>query len=248
MFLVLSSIALGSNCDRPYTVDELLADISRAEDALRLSDEATAAEAAAAALEGLACLDQPLQGAFAGRAFRTIGSGLMGVDGDQGLRWLAAGHDPNFSFGVGDMAEDHVARRAYMGFGDGRPVAVHAQGDLVAGTHLLDGRRLTEPVARPDANHLYQFTDEAGTLRSWLIVGAAFPRRSSTSMVPPRLRRRRVRRGAWCSTTRGSPSCPSTTRLESSGGHAGIPLWERWLLWAVEPTAPARNRPRPACL
>lgn len=160
-------------CDVPYTVDALLGDLSAVEEALRTG--ADAAPKASALEGGLACLDVVLPGILVGRSWRAVAAGHL-EDG-RAAPWLrtAAALDGSFIYGVDEMADRHPLRLLWNAERETVGAApVTAEGTLVAGQHMLDGRKLEGPRARPAAMHLYQWVGPHG-VRSAVIEGATFP-------------------------------------------------------------------------
>lgn len=157
----------------------MLGDLVAVETFLRNADNSNAGQAATNLEAGLACMDTVLPRMISGRAIRAIGAGFVASgDGEKGGSWLrtAAELEPSFEFGLEDLPETHPVREAYN---QARSVSVEEA--VVSGATLnsggvvwLDGRKITEPKARPDRRHLLQY-DTGGSIRSWTIEGNDFP-------------------------------------------------------------------------
>jgi hypothetical protein len=165
-------------CDAPYSVDQMLADLSEVESALRQGNDEGAGQAALQLEKGLVCMDSVLPRAISGRTLRAIGAGLAASgEVDRGGDWLrtAIELDPAFLFGMEDLPEVHPVRDLYeqaRSSSESAPV----QGAVwsSAGSVWLDGRALAKPGASLERLHLVQLEAE-GEVRSWVIEGNHFP-------------------------------------------------------------------------
>ncbi|TVQ88235.1 MAG: hypothetical protein EA397_17270 [Deltaproteobacteria bacterium] len=173
-----ASVSHASDCEAPYTIDDLLGDLNTAEFAAQDGDNDTAVQAARRLQDGLGCLQERLMPAIVGRTYRTIGAGLIvGGDEDRGSEWFrtAIEVDPLFDFGIEEFPDDHPVR---IVFNKIKQEPQGADPESVSrpfreGKHFLDGRNLSSPQAQPGRPHLFQRDHEG--VKSWLIEGAAFP-------------------------------------------------------------------------
>ncbi len=180
--LVLAADAWGA-CAAPYTTDNLLADLTSTEKAVRGKDSAASGAGAGKLEAGLPCLDGPLPRPIAGKAYRAIGGGFV-VAGDaaKGQGWLttAAELEPTFAYGVEDLPNDHPVRPVY----DAAKLASGGDDVVlgpVTGEVFVDGRKMTTEIKAKDGRpHVVQHKTEAG-LAGWLVQGVAFP----PEVVPP---------------------------------------------------------------
>lgn len=182
--LGLSSSALAA-CPTPYTSDGLLEDLGNVETFMRNGDNDAAGAAAKGMESKIGCLNEVLPPIIVGRAYRAIAGGLY-VAGEltRSKDWFASALvvDAGFEYGTEDLPASHPVLQVYaearrMGWDD--PLSVEGK-KFVAGTHYLDGRKLSEPRANPGMPHLYQF-DNAGAVSPYLIQGNAFPAEVLTS-------------------------------------------------------------------
>lgn len=171
-----TTASAGDPCAAPYTRDNMLVDLMAAEDAIR-AITADAATLAAKMEAGLSCMDSVFPQMFAGRFYRAIaGSYLVSGDADAAAGWFrsAAAIDQVFQYGLEDVPADHAiipvyetARSTSFTAGTVPDVA------FVEGTHYLDGRKISEPAANLDVQHLYQMQTDG--VSSWVIDGIGFP-------------------------------------------------------------------------
>jgi hypothetical protein len=171
--------AEAAECAAPYTMDQMINDLTAVESSLRTADNAGAGQAAQNLAGGLACMNEVLPRLISGRAIRAIGAGLI-ASGDQekGEDWLrtAVELEPSFEFGIEDLPEVHVVRDVYTVVRDtiGEEIPVEGATLSAGGVVWLDGRKLTQPKARIDRFHVLQY-DSGGAIRSWVIEGNRFP-------------------------------------------------------------------------
>lgn len=177
--LALAPAARAADCAAPYAVDQLLGDLGTIDAALRDGDDATAGKAAIVLEQGLGCLNEVLPRMIVGRTYRAVGAGLVSAGkAERGEDWLrtAAEIEQSFDFGIEDLPESHPVRAVYAqakNSSSGEELAVVGKA-FAEGVSYLDGKKVTEPKARGDRLHLYQYERE-GLVRSWVIDGNAFP-------------------------------------------------------------------------
>ncbi|MBT3221676.1 MAG: hypothetical protein HN348_21575 [Proteobacteria bacterium] len=166
-------------CEAPFTMDDMLMGLTEVEDHLRNGKDADAGTAAKDMDGKLACMDAPLARMIAARLYRAIGAGTFSSgDTARGMSWLITANEiePGFVYGLDEISEDHPVRFAFMDASDqsgGDRETV--EGDFVDGLVYLDAKKVSSPSARPGRVHLLQHVAEDGTVRGWLIEGAAFP-------------------------------------------------------------------------
>ncbi len=142
---------------------------------------------------------------MAPRTLRAIGAGLLVEPAApfalESLGWLnaAAELDPHHRYAPEDLPEDHqlfaVWASAVGLVGTVEPVT--QAGELVAGSHWLDGRPLEAARLRPDVPHLYQLQLEGERrITGWilthgrlpeeaLVADASDPTQGAIASVPP---------------------------------------------------------------
>jgi hypothetical protein len=175
----LSTAAWAGDCAAPYTSDKLLEDLPNGEQALRNPNGAAAFESAKKMQSSIPCLNEVLPPMILARAYRLIGAGLfLGKDTEGSKRWFSTAYtiDRQFAYGIEDFPSNSPVPNAYQAVVDAgiaSPTKVENK-ILAPGTHYLDGQKLKEPKAVPAEPHLYQW-DNSGTVKTWLIDGAAFP-------------------------------------------------------------------------
>lgn len=178
--LLLAPMAQAQECDKSYSIDDLLTDLALTEAALRNADNVGAGEAAARLQAGLPCSDDLLPGVMVPRVYRALGAGIfVGGDPDSGLNWLrtAAELEPEFDYSAADVPADHPARSglklAKVEIMGTEPTPVANADDFGIGKHFLDGRAIETPSATLERNHVYQrLLDETYT---FVIAGNEFP-------------------------------------------------------------------------
>jgi hypothetical protein len=181
LFVCLMAVSTAfAECPRPYSTDNLLADLLATEEFLRNSDDAAAKVSAGQMRDGLDCLPEVLPPTIVGRLYRAVGGGLYmgGGDKDQALLWFrtASEHEQSFDYGLQDLPAGHILRGVNIrsrddSGGDRVPIEGMA---FVEGKHYLDGRENKSPKARLKRPHLYQYLVD-GKVLSYLIDGNAFP-------------------------------------------------------------------------
>lgn len=182
-FGLLAALAVGSSahaadCSTPYTIDELLADLTGVETAMRARSDSGAAEAGVKLRDGLGCLDEILPAPIAARAYRAVGAGLYSKgEPDDATKWFLTSLElePTWEYGIQDIEEGHPLRNDFDALKlkvGGDPVAREGKA-FGAGTHYLDGRKVTSPRARMERYHVYQ-VDGTG-VQTHVIEGNAFP-------------------------------------------------------------------------
>lgn len=158
-------------------MDGLLADLVRVEEGLRAGDTGVATGTAKAMEQSLPCLDSPLPGILVGRTWRAVASAYVVEDAARARKWLrtAVDVDASFQYGIDELPARHGLLIAWneMRETSGAP-PVAGQGVFAVGQHVLDGRKLEAPRARPDAVHLYQF-NPGNNWQGAVIDGVAFP-------------------------------------------------------------------------
>ena len=167
-------------CEAPFTMDDMLNGLTMVEDHLRNGNDADAGAAAKEMDGNLACLDAPLARMIAARLYRAIGAGnYAGGDTSRGMSWLITANEieAGFVYGYDEMPEDHPVRFAFMDASDqsGGDRETMEGRDFVDGSVYLDAKKISSPAARPGRIHLLQHIADDGTVRGWLIEGAAFP-------------------------------------------------------------------------
>jgi hypothetical protein len=182
--LFLASDALAA-CVGAYSTDQLLADMTTVEDSLRSGDNGAVRTAAASLENGLPCLNEVLPSMMAGRTYRAVAAGrFVAEDEGKARQWFATAVevDPQFEYGLEDLPKDHELREVYrdLKIGFVPPAETVPDRTLSAGTHYLDGRKITEPTAVGSRPHLYQLDNNG--VKGWIIQGNAFP---DTSLVDP---------------------------------------------------------------
>jgi hypothetical protein len=177
--LWLAGVAEAADCAAPYTMDQMINDLTAVETFLRNGDNTGAGQAATNLEGGLACMSEVLPRLISGRAIRAIGAGLIASgDPEKGEDWLrtAVELEPSFEFGIEDLPAVHPVRDVYTVVRDtiGEEIPVEGATLSAGGVVWLDGRKLTEPKARIDRFHIVQY-DSGGAVRSWIIDGNRFP-------------------------------------------------------------------------
>lgn len=177
--LFASSQAWAGDCATPYTIDQLLEDLTVVETALRESNDSGASATGAKMGQGLGCLDELLPALIAARAYRAVGAGMLAAgqeaDADKWLR-TSLEVDPTWEYGLQDIPEGHPLRphfdalKAEPGT-DYTPLAGRAFKE--EGEFYLNGRKVTKPQARLDRFHVFQA--QTATLSTEIIEGNAFP-------------------------------------------------------------------------
>ncbi len=170
--------AWANDCAEPYTVDQLLSDLTVVENALRESEDSAAAEAARGMARGLGCLDEVLPALIAARAYRAVGAGIF-VEGatEEADKWLrtALEVDPTWTYGLQDIGENHPLRPHFEELKEepvSEPVPLEGS-SFVEGTFYLNGRKITKPRARLERFHVFQA--EGPPFSSAVIEGNGFP-------------------------------------------------------------------------
>ncbi|MCB9675887.1 MAG: hypothetical protein H6737_12265 [Alphaproteobacteria bacterium] len=203
MWLALLTRTAQAGCDAPYSVDDMVVDLSATEAALRDADHPSASAGAKRLEAGLPCLDSPLNATLSARVYRSMGAGLVaGDDIDTGTAWMrtAVEVDSSFVYGVDEMADGHPAWDAWNAAQGPVPAPKAVEGQqLTPGNWKLDGRNLDSPAATVDRPHILQRGSE-DTWTSWRLDGNAFPADALEALQiakvkPEKTHERRCRKG-----------------------------------------------------
>lgn len=185
--LFLSSTAAAADCPTPYTVDQILEDLTVVETAVRESNDAAAGEGGKKMGAGLGCLDEVLPALIAARAYRAVGAGLLAAGEDEdATRWLRTSLeiDPTWEYGINDVPEGHPLRPHFEDLkreAASDPVLLEGKA-FAEGEFYLNGRKIAKPQARPDRYHVFQA--KTGVLATDVIEGNAFPETALVASEP----------------------------------------------------------------
>lgn len=185
--LFMASPALAADCPTPYTLDNVLEDLTAIETAVRESDDAATAEAGKKMGAGLACLDEVLPALISARTYRAVGAGfLAGGDEASADKWLrtALEIDPTWEYGLQDVPEGHPLRPHFEELRREPatdPVAVENK-VFGEGEYYLNGRKISRPQARTDRYHVFQA--KTAVLATEVIEGNAFPESALVASEP----------------------------------------------------------------
>ena len=179
VWTLLAAPAWAAPCATPYTLDNVLGELTAIEAHLRAGEDPEAAAASGRLEAGMACMGEVLPVMIVGRTYRAIGAGkVAGGDSDGGVRWFrtATEFEQSFSYGLEDLPEGHAVREVYEN------TKASASGEVVLmeemifadGNHYIDGRKISTPKARLDRPHVYQL-EGGGEVYSWVIEGNGFP-------------------------------------------------------------------------
>jgi hypothetical protein len=171
-------------CEGEYSTEDILEHLARSEEFLKYSDPEGSFRVARQMEEGLACYQTLLSGPTArqlyARVFRAIGGGLfMGGQQQQATLWFvgAVQLDPQFEYGLEDMAENHPVWRTFRtirALPESEPALLEGA-VLGPGEHYLNGSMLQEPKAREGQRHIYQHVLD-GEVETYPIEGSRFPK------------------------------------------------------------------------
>lgn len=179
------SLPAAAECQRTYTSQELVSDLSVMTSALRAGDEVQMTTTGGRMEAGLACIRTKVPAQVFANAYRFIGAGYFLRDEQpKARRWFRASLEisPTYEFDVGEVPLDHPMRaffEATRASAGSDPVVLEGKElALPSGSTLyLDGRKLTRPEATVDRPHLLQVIAESdGSVRqAFLIDGNAIP-------------------------------------------------------------------------
>ncbi len=179
------STPAAAECQRTYTSQELISDLSVMTSALRSGDEVEMTTTGGRMESGLACIRTKVPPQVFANAYRFIGAGyFLRGEPEKSRGWFLTSLEiaPTYEFDVGEVPLEHPMRaffeetRAAAGE---EPVSIDGKElNLPSGsTLLLDGRKLSRPEATPSRPHLLQViaSSDGAVRQAFLITGNAFP-------------------------------------------------------------------------